>query len=309
MTTALITHPSCRDHDTGHGHPESAARLDAVLQALVAPEFSALQHIEAPAATHEQIRRVHPQDYIDSILERIPTRDYGLIDGDTIVSSGSGTAALHAAGAVCAAVDAVVQGNVSNTFCAVRPPGHHAEPQTAMGFCLFNNIAVGAAHALAVHGLEKVAIVDFDVHHGNGTQAWAWEEPGALFCSTHQTPLYPGTGAAHEKGRFGNVVNVPLAPGSGGGEFQAALQWHILPALERWQPQLIFISAGFDAHADDPLASLNLQAEDFAWVTEKLCTLAKKHCAGRVISSLEGGYDLVALAASAAAHVRSLLAA
>jgi len=216
-------------------------------------------------------------------------------------------AARRAAGAVVAAVDMVMAREVRNAFCAVRPPGHHAETATAMGFCFFDNVVIGARHALEAHGLERVAIVDWDVHHGNGTQDLVWDDPRILFCSTHQMPLYPGTGAAEERGAHGQVINVPLPPGASGGVFRAGMLGRVLPAVEAHRPEMIFVSAGFDAHARDPLANLNLVEADFAWATAQLCALADKHCSGRIVSTLEGGYDLSALAASVAAHVRVLM--
>jgi acetoin utilization deacetylase AcuC-like enzyme len=262
----------------------------------------------APLAEAEQIARVHARLYVDRVLHAIPAAGYVGFDPDTIASPGSGEAALRAAGAVTAAVDAVVAGEVRNAFCAVRPPGHHAEATRAMGFCIFNNIAIGAAEARAVHGLERVAVMDFDVHHGNGTQHMFERDANLFYASTHQWPFYPGTGAADETG-VGNIVNVPLAPMSGSREFRAAMTEIVLPALRGFRPDLLLISAGFDAHADDPLASLRLQEGDYEWATRALMAVADECCRGRVVSTLEGGYDLPALAASAAAHVRALMAA
>lgn len=309
MTTVLFTHPACIEHEPGPMHPESPARLKAVLAALEAPEFAGLERREAPPAEQAQIARVHPANYVATILEAIPASGYYGIDADTIVSPGSGEAALRAAGAVCAAVDAVMAGEASNAFCAVRPPGHHAEPNRAMGFCLFNNVAVGAAHAKEAHGLERVAVVDFDVHHGNGTQAMFWNDPTLFFGSTHQMPLYPGTGSATERGIDGNIVNVPLPPMAGSAEFRAAMSEGVLPALSRFGPDFLFVSAGFDAHEADPLASLRFQDDDYAWATTRLLEVAGESCAGRLVSTLEGGYDLGALANSSAAHIRALMAA
>ena len=307
MTPLLLPHPACLDHVTGSAHPERPDRLRAVLKALEGPAFAGLERREAPEAGRSQLTRVHPDGYVDRVLETIPTDGYAHLDPDTIVSPGSREAALRAAGAVCAAVDAVGAGEVRNAFCAVRPPGHHAEPARAMGFCLFNNIAIGAEQARTVHAFSRVAVVDFDVHHGNGTQA-VFERDGDLFyASTHQWPHYPGTGAADETG-LGNVVNVPLAALSGGREFRLAFTDHVLPALEAFHPDFLLISAGFDAHAADPLALLELTEDDFAWATAELVKAAEKACGGRVVSVLEGGYDLDALAASAAAHVRALMA-
>ena len=308
MSTLLLTHPACLDHDPGEHHPESPARLRAVLAALDAPEFAALDRRDAPTADPEDIARVHPRDFVEAMLAAIPAEGYAGIDADTILSPGSGQAALRAAGAAVAAVDAVIAGEARNAFCAVRPPGHHAEPDRAMGFCLFNNVAIGAARARAVHGLARVAVIDFDVHHGNGTQA-AFERDRSLFyASTHQSPLYPGTGARGERG-VGNIVNVPLPPMSGSAEFRRGVEASILPALDAFAPELVMISAGFDAHRRDPLAQLMLVEDDYTWVTERLLDCAERHAGGRLVSTLEGGYDLPALGASAAAHVRALMAA
>ena len=308
MTTAFFTHPACLEHDTGPGHPERRQRLEAVLLALAEPEFAALDRREAPRATLEQIARVHERDYVEDLLARVPQRGWAALDGDTAMSPGSGEAALRAAGAMTAAIDLVIGGGADNAFCAVRPPGHHAERDMAMGFCLFNNVAIGAAHAIAAHGLKRVAIVDFDVHHGNGTQHIFERDARVFYASTHQMPLYPGTGARSEHG-IGNVCNAPLPPFSGGDAFRDAYEEIVLPALQRFQPELLLVSAGFDAHRADPLASLELEAEDFGWVTERLADLAATQCRGRLVSTLEGGYDLGALAESAAAHVAAQMAA
>jgi acetoin utilization deacetylase AcuC-like enzyme len=308
MTTLLYTHPACLDHDPGRRHPESPARLRAVTAALDDPEFARLERCEAPEVTLEDLLRVHPRQHVEGILAAVPKTGHVGIDGDTVLSPASGEAALRAAGAVTAAVDAVVGKEADNAFCAVRPPGHHAEPQRAMGFCLFNNAAIGALRAREVHGLARVAVVDFDVHHGNGTQA-AFEADGTLFyASTHQYPLYPGTGAASETG-VGNVVNVPLRPMAGSTQFRLGVTQRILPALDAFRPELVLVSAGFDAHRSDPLAQLMLDEADYTWVTEKLLEVAYRHAAGRLIATLEGGYDLSALAASAAAHIRVLMSA
>ena len=306
MTTLLITHPACLLHDPGRMHPESPERLRAVLAAFETPEFAGLARREAPLAQIEQIARVHSRLYAERVLQVVPKSGYVGLDPDTIISPGSGEAALRAAGALVAAVDAVVTGEARNAFCAVRPPGHHAEAARAMGFCLFNNVAIGAEQARKVHGLQRVAVVDFDVHHGNGTQHMFEEDADLFYASTHQSPLYPGTGAAEETG-VGNIVNVPLAPMSGSREFRSAMSDIVLPALARFRPDLVMISAGFDAHADDPLASLRFLDADYEWATRQLMAVADEFCAGRVVSTLEGGYDLEALAASAAAHVRALM--
>ena len=308
MNTILFTHPACFDHDPGFGHPECSERLRAVLDVFDTEMFTLLLRREAPRATVDQISRVHPRSYVERILASVPHQGYVDIDMDTTVSPGSGEAALRAAGALCAAVDAVFNGEARNAFCAVRPPGHHAEIGRSMGFCLFNNVAIGAAHARAVHGISRVAVVDFDVHHGNGTQDCFWNDPNLFYASTHQYPLYPGTGHNLETGVAKNIVNVPLRPMSASPEFRHAFSGTIFPAIEAFQPELIMISAGFDAHSQDPLANLDLQEADFCWVTQKLGELAERHCQRRIVSCLEGGYNLRALAASCAAHVKELMA-
>ncbi len=305
MTVALYTHRACLDHDPGSGHPESPLRLAAVLEALGADRFALLDRIEAPRATREQLARVHRQSLIAEILDA-EGDPFRRLDPDTVISPGSAEAALRAAGAVCAAVDGVVHGRQRRAFCAVRPPGHHATTQTAMGFCLFNNVAVGAAHAIAAHRMQRVAIVDFDVHHGNGTQDIFWTDPQVLYASTHQWPLYPHTGAKRETGA-GNVFNVPLDPGADSAAFRAAFEDTLLPAIDRFAPELILVSAGFDAHRLDPLANLRLDEADFRWVTERLVDLSECHAGGRLVSTLEGGYSLSALRLSSAAHVAALM--
>lgn len=309
MSTWLITHPACLEHDTGPGHPESIARLQTVLAALEAPEFQFLQRQEAPQATIDQIARVHDRSYVEELLASVPEDGHRMLDNDTVISPGSGEAALRAAGALCMAVDAVMAGEAERVFCAVRPPGHHAEAAKAMGFCLFNNVAVGALHARDRWKLRRIAVVDFDVHHGNGTQDIFWSDPSVLYSSTHQMPLYPGTGAKNETGAANTIVNAPLSSGDGGTQFREAFESVILPRINNFQPDLVLISAGFDAHRNDPLANLNLVEDDFAWVTGKLMDLADKHAKGRVVSLLEGGYDLEGLAKSAGAHVRALMRA
>src|SRR5712672_3677022 len=282
MTTFLYTHPACLEQDPGRHHPESPARLRAVLAALDDPEFARRERREAPEASLDDLLRVHPRRHVERILGAVPKSGHVGIDADTILSPASGEAALRAAGAVVAAVDAVVSKEADNAFCAVRPPGHHAEPQRAMGFCLFNNAAIGALRAREVHGLARVAVVDFDVHHGNGTQA-AFEADSSLFyASTHQYPLYPGTGAASETG-VGNIVNVPLRPMAGSQEFRLGFTRHILPALDAFRPEIVLISAGFDAHRSDPLAQLALDEGDYVWVTEQLLEIAGRHAEGRVV--------------------------
>ncbi len=305
MTTGLYTHQACLTHDTGHGHPERIQRLEAILRLLDDPIYATLDRREAPLATREQIARVHAVSYIEEVFAAIPNVGFGELDGDTVLSPGSGAAALRAAGAMTAAVGAVMTGDLTNAFCAVRPPGHHAERDLAMGFCIFNNVAVGAAEAIAVHGLSRVAIFDFDVHHGNGTQHIFAADPRVLYASTHQSPLYPGTGAKSEKG-VGNIVNAPLPPYAGSEEFRDACENVILPAIAKFRPELLLISAGFDAHRADPLASLEFETEDYVWITDELVKLAAEYCDGRIVSTLEGGYDLNALAESTAAHVHAL---
>jgi acetoin utilization deacetylase AcuC-like enzyme len=301
----LYTHKACLAHDAGPGHPESPSRLQAVLEALDTDRFAALERVEAPRATREQLARVHDGELIDALFSSAPRQGYARLDPDTAMSPDSLEAAERAAGAVCAAVDALIDEKSTRAFCAVRPPGHHATRDTAMGFCLFNNVAVGAAHALA-RGLQRVAIVDFDVHHGNGTQDIFWEDPRVLYASTHQWPLYPGTGRRDERGAD-NILNVPLPRGAAAAEFRAAFNEAILPALRSFAPQLVLVSAGFDAHRLDPLADLNLVADDFAWVTSELVQIARASAGGRVVSSLEGGYSLTALRESTAAHVAAML--
>ncbi|WP_068115709.1 histone deacetylase family protein [Tropicimonas marinistellae] len=307
MTTALYSHPDCLGHVTPAGHPERVARLEAVAAALAAPAFATLDRRDAPLAERSELLRAHSESYVAAIEATAPSSGGVALDADTHMVPGSLAAALRAVGANVAAVDAVLSGDAHRAFCAIRPPGHHAERSHAMGFCLFNSVAVAAKRALDHHGLTRVAVVDFDVHHGNGTQDILWDEPRVLFASTHQMPLYPGSGAPHETGAHDNIMNVPLPPGAGGVAFRQAMERQILPALEDFQPELLLISAGFDAHADDPLAQLNFTEEDFAWVTTRLCELAERHCGGRVVSTLEGGYDLEALAACVAAHVTALM--
>ncbi len=308
MSTLLITHPACLGHEPGEHHPESPARLRAVLAALEGEAFAGLVRQAAPAASTEELCRVHPAEYVEAILGvRPPADELAMIDADTLMSSGSAEAALRAAGAVVAAVDAVATGQATAAFAAVRPPGHHATPTLPGGFCLFSNVAIGARHAQARHGIGKVAILDFDVHHGQGTQATVETDPSLFYGSTHQSPFYPGTGSARERGIDGNVVNVPLAANSGSTEFRAAWGDRILPQLDRFAPDLVIVSAGFDAHLRDPLAQLRLSTDDFTWITTELVAIARSHSRGRIVSALEGGYDLAALADSAAAHVRVLM--
>lgn len=307
MTTALLSHSDCLSHVNPPGHPEQVARLRAINAVLEAEEFAYLVREEAPLATDRMIDRAHPASHRERLEAMVPNEGWQPIDGDTFVGPGTLGAARRAAGAVCRAVDMVMSGEVRNAFCAVRPPGHHAEHERAMGFCFFGTVSIGALHAIHEHGLKRVAIVDFDVHHGNGTQDLLWNERRIRFFSTHQMPLYPGTGAADEVGAYGQIVNVPLPAGASGGVFRSGLLGRVLPEIEKFEPELVLISAGFDAHARDPLANLNLVEDDFAWATAQLCDLAGRHCDGRVVSTLEGGYDLSALASSVAAHVRVLM--
>lgn len=304
--TLLVTHLIALEHDTGPYHPESPDRLRSVLRGLDQPDFNDLVREEAPQVTPEQIARAHPGNFGDKLKAAIPTSGLRNIDADTVVSPGSGLAMLHAAGAVVRAVDAVAKGEVRNAFSAMRPPGHHSESNRAMGFCLINNAAVGAFHARAVHGYQRVAVIDFDVHHGNGTQEIFWDDADAFYASTHQFPYYPGTGAQSETGAHGNVVNVPLAAGTKGDVFRGRMRDELLPALMAFKPDFMIISAGFDAHKDDPLAQLGLVESDFAWATAALMDVAAKVCGGRVVSVLEGGYNLDALADSVIAHVQTL---
>ncbi|GIT92625.1 acetoin utilization protein [Jannaschia pagri] len=297
--TLLITHPDALDHVNPPGHPEQVARLRVILEALDGMD---LERREAVEATDEQLLRCHPAEYLDAIAGAVPSEGWAQLDADTFLSPGTWRAARLAAGAAVQAVDAVM-GGAPNAFVAMRPPGHHAETQTPMGFCTLGNVAIAAKHALDGHRVSRVAVVDFDVHHGNGTQDLLWDEPRARFYSTHQMPLWPGSGAPSDQGAHGNVVNLPLPPNSDGRAFRKAMEDVILPGLDTFAPELLFISAGFDAHRADPLAQLNWTTEDFAWATERLCDVADQHCAGRVVSCLEGGYDLVALAEAVAAHV------
>ena len=307
MTTLYYSHPIFLKHNTGPVHPESADRLQAIEKALSAPPFASLVRKQPPKASLQQILRVHSQSHIDTVFNAVPRSGLNYIDNDTILSPASADAALYAAGALCDAVDRVLDGEANNAFCAVRPPGHHATPDRAMGFCLFNSIAIGAEQARTKHRIKRLAIVDFDVHHGNGTQAIFEQQPRVLYASTHQAPpLFPGTGFATETG-VGNIFNVPLEAGSNGAVFRQAFSVKIVPALDAFKPELLMISAGFDAHRDDPLATLNWQEEDFSWVTETLVGIAKKHCDGRIVSTLEGGYHLTALGRSVAAHLKVLL--
>ncbi len=308
MTTLLLHHDSSARHDTGRGHPERPDRIRAVMEALSAEAFAALDRREAPEAEPDQLARAHSASFVEALLDAVPAEGRVRVDPDTVMSADSGEASRRAAGAMVAAVEAVMAGDADNAFCAVRPPGHHAEAERSMGFCLFNNVAVGAFHAREELGADRVAVVDFDVHHGNGTQAMFEADPSLFFASTHEFPLYPGTGRAEETG-CGNVVNMPLRPGSGSAEFRAGMERGVFPALKGFAPDLILVSAGFDAHERDPLATLRLVEDDYSWVTERLCGIADEVCGGRLVATLEGGYDLDALAASVAAHVGVLMTA
>ena len=308
MPVTLITHPACLMHDTGMHHPERPERLRYVLRALEAPEFASLLREAAPLAPIEAIRAVHTDAHVDAMLALAPPPgQLQQIDADTVASPGTLEAALRAAGGAMLAVDAVMQGRARAAFAATRPPGHHAEPDRAMGFCLFSNAAIAAQHARAKYGLKRIAVVDFDVHHGNGTQACFEDDADLFYASSHQYPCYPGTGGRGERGVAGNIVNAPLPPGSGSAAFRAAWERELIPALRAFAPELLIISAGFDAHKADPLAALEVETEDFHWLTAALMDVADECCGGRVVSLLEGGYDLDALAVSAAAHTRALM--
>ena len=308
MTTALFTHPSGFEHLMPPGHPERVDRLGAIEKALAVPAFDALDRITARTCTEAQILRAHPQSHLNAIKAAAPTQGgYRALDPDTHMSPGTLDAAFHAVGANIQAVELVMSGRADNSFCAMRPPGHHAEKTRPMGFCLFGNIAIAAKHALEHHGLSRVAIVDFDVHHGNGTQDLVWDDERIFFASTHQMPLYPGSGSERETGAHDNILNVPLDPETGGRGFRHKMETLVLPAVEAHDPEMLFISAGFDAHLDDPLANLRLVEDDFAWATRQICDIAERTAKGRLVSSLEGGYDLGALAASVASHVGALM--
>ncbi|MFQ6546802.1 histone deacetylase family protein [Aestuariibius sp. 2305UL40-4] len=303
MATALISHKACLGHVTPPGHPERVARLETVLAAL---ELMDLVRVDAPFAAEDDVLRAHPKSYLDHLAGSVPENGLVALDPDTFLSPQSLEAGWRAAGAVVKGVDMVMGGEVANAFCAVRPPGHHAEQATAMGFCLLGSVAIASKHALDHHGANRVAVIDFDVHHGNGTQALLEDDPRILFCSTHQVPLFPGTGEAADDGPHGTVLNLPLRRGCSSGDFRAIVSNHVVPRVEAFSPDLILVSAGFDAHQNDPLAETDLDTEDFRWITGVICDLAEKLCGGRVVSSLEGGYDLDALAASVRAHVEVL---
>jgi acetoin utilization deacetylase AcuC-like enzyme len=308
MSTWIYTHEACLEHQPGPHHPESPQRLSAVLQALDEPEFASTVRREAPRGTREQILRVHDLDYVDAVEGAAPKQGYLALDaGDTIMSPGTWEAVLRCVGAACAAVDDVVAGRARNAFCATRPCGHHAEADRAMGFCVFNQAAIAALHGRAVHGLKRVAVIDFDVHHGNGTQNSFYDDPDLFYGSSHQAPFYPGTGKRSESGAAGNIVNIPLSRGADSATFRRHMRDDLLPALQRFAPELLIISAGFDAHHKDPLGGLSFTDEDFHWVTRELMAVADATAAGRVVSTLEGGYSLEGLASGTAAHVRALM--
>ena len=310
MTTLFFSHPACLRHDTGEYHPECAERLAAIMNVLEHEDFIYMARGSAPLATREQLLRAHPASYIDRILGTVPAEGcYIELDSDTILSGTSGEAILRSAGAGCAAVDEVMTGKINNVFCAVRPPGHHADKESPGGFCLFSNAAIAALHARDAHGAQKVAVIDFEVHHGNGTQNVLWNEPGMFYASTHQSETFPYTGTASETGPEGGavVVNIPMPAGTGSDDFRMAYSDIILPKLRDFAPDLIIISAGFDAHAADPMAHFRLQVGDFTWLTTQLLDIARIFSKRRVVSILEGGYDPRALGACVAAHLRALM--
>jgi acetoin utilization deacetylase AcuC-like enzyme len=307
MSTLLITHPACLEHLTPLGHPERPDRLRAIERALEAEKFQTLARSQAPLAALETIALCHPMDYITEVREAAPREGLIHLDADTAMSPGTFEASLRAAGGAIHAVDEVLSKKAANAFVATRPPGHHAETARPMGFCLFDNAAIAARYAQQRYGLASAAIVDFDVHHGNGSQEIFWSDKTVMYCSTHQMPLFPGTGAVGETGEHNTVVNAPLRPGDGGAAFRAAFESRILPRLSEFKPELVIISAGFDAHMRDPLANINLAEADFVWATQKLMDLADTCAGGRVVSLLEGGYDLQALGNSVAAHVATLM--
>jgi acetoin utilization deacetylase AcuC-like enzyme len=307
MTTLLLSHPASLDHLTPPGHPERPDRLRAVAEVLGEARFDALVRGEAPEGNLETVSLCHDNHYIDELRHIAPSSGLVYLDGDTSMSPGTWEAVMRGVGGAVAATDAVMRGEHGNAFVATRPPGHHAETAKPMGFCFFDHAAIAARYAQRKHGIARAAVVDFDVHHGNGTQDIFWADPTVMYCSTHQMPLFPGTGALQERGEHDTVVNAPLHDGDGSAKFRAAFDNLILPQLEKFAPELIIISAGFDAHRRDPLASLNLDAEDFGWVTRKLMDLADSTAGGRIVSVLEGGYDLQGLKESVATHVTALM--
>jgi acetoin utilization deacetylase AcuC-like enzyme len=308
MSTMIYSHPACLEHKPGPGHPESPERLKVVLDVLRGEEFSALQWREAPMGTREQAMLIHERSFVEGVAEMAPKHGYMSLDGgDTVMSPGSWEAVMRCIGAACAGVGAVMTGQASNVFCATRPCGHHAEPDRAMGFCIFNQAAIAAAYAYDVFRLKRVAVVDFDVHHGNGTQNAFFARPELFYASSHQSPLYPGTGDKSETGVSKNILNVPLPPGCDSAMFRSRIEAEMLPALRRWEPEFIIISAGFDAHKLDPLAGLKLEDDDFYWITKELMKIADATAEGRIVSILEGGYSLDGLASGTAAHVNALM--
>ncbi len=309
MTTLLLTHRASLDHLTPPGHPERPDRIRAVDQVLSESRFDRLVREEAPEGTLDLVRLCHDEHYVEELRRIAPDKGMIYLDGDTSMSPGTWEAVMRGVGGAVAATEAVMSGKADNAFVAMRPPGHHAETNRPMGFCLFDHAAIAARHAQRKYGIARAAVVDFDVHHGNGTQEIFWADPTMMYCSTHQMPLFPGTGATGERGEHDTIVNAPLAPNDGAAKFRAAFENLILPQLQKFAPEFIVISAGFDAHRRDPLANINLDAEDFGWVTRKLMEVAHASAGGRVVSVLEGGYDLQGLKESVAAHVTALMGA
>ena len=307
MATVLISHTDCLKHITPENHPERVDRLISIMESLKNFKDPDLVRLDAPEGSEFDILRVHPIEYLDNLKQKSPVDGFVALDPDTFMSAGSLPAAMRGVGGITKAVDLVMTNQANNVFVVTRPPGHHAEKETSMGFCLFGNVSIAAKYALDHHKLPKVAVVDFDVHHGNGTQDILWNEKRSLFISSHQMPLYPGTGKENETGIENNILNIPLPPKTMGKDFRYLYENKVFPALEKFSPDLLLVSAGFDAHASDPLANINLAEEDFAWVTGRLCDLADKHCNGRLVSTLEGGYDLDALAKCVTTHLKTLL--